>query len=90
MTFFDLLTIPLLYSLSFVISIFPNANTANLSFLSSQLANFIAAVTPINWFFPVPTLLFVISLIISIEGSLLAYKTIKYLAHTFTAGFIKQ
>jgi len=69
---------------------FPTVDTATLDAVNSISENLQGYLNAVSWLLPVPTILIVLSAVISIELSILLFHTIKYVASTLSLGFIRQ
>jgi len=70
------------------LSIFPQADSATVAAITSNVSGFRSAIAGANWIFPVDTLFLFLSIIITIEGLVLSSKLIRYIISLLTLGFI--
>jgi hypothetical protein len=72
-----------------LLSLLPNVDPTTITAISSYTTSFRSALTSINWFFPVNTALFFLTLIFGIQIALFLFKIIRYIAGVLTVGILK-
>jgi len=76
-------------ALNIIISLLPNADSGIISTITTYNTQFRSALVNINWFFPVDTALTFLGIVFVIQGIILSFKIIKYVAGVLTAGILK-
>lgn len=72
-----------------LISAFPIADTAVLTYIANGLSPFKTAISGANWLFPVAPFFQVISYVLAIEGIILTIKLLHWIVKNITVGFVK-
>lgn len=72
-----------------LVELFPTASTTNIAQITANLSNFKTSMGTAGYIFPVDTFFTLISIVFTIEASMLAYKVIRYIARHISLGFIK-
>lgn len=74
---------------TFVISLFPTADSEIVSRITDGVAPFKSAIASANWFFPVDTFFAFLAIVFTIELGILTFKTIGWIAKNLSLGLFK-
>lgn len=85
----NLLATPLLGLLSLFLSLFPTADPAKVSQLTSQLTAFRSSLAAMDWILPVGTFFTFLGLVFLIETSYFTYRFFKWVISTLSIGLLK-
>jgi hypothetical protein len=87
--FFDAIGASVNAFLSAVINLFPTADSGIIATINGSLDSFKNYLGTASWLFPVNTFFLIVGLMITIELSLISYRTIKLLVAYISAGFLR-
>ena len=75
---------------TYVLSLFPDPDTAILTYIDSNVNNFKNYIAQTDWFFPVSSLFTVLGIVLSLELVFFAIRTVQWILAHVTLGHVKS
>jgi len=86
---FDSIISVALDAFSLIINLLPDADQDIVNAINNGLTSFKSLMESINWFFPVDTAVYLVSISFSVIFAISLFKLIRYIAGIFTFGVLK-
>jgi len=75
--------------LTWIVNLFPEADSSTVTMISSFSTTLHNSLVTGSYFVPVNTMLNLMALVITIEGSILSFKIVRWISSNVTLGFLK-